>query len=928
MRAPFLLAAAAALTYAQPKKEEPVGLMLAPGGAKILRAGTETPLAARAGEILFAGDALRTESAPATFLFCPGKVSQALAPSSEAVFSASVPLKAKSGKVEPGKPVASCFLPQVVRVATATQQHYGVSMTRGLQKPPEPQLVTADKFPPEATTELNPIEKALAADPKDQSALLARAAVFEKYKLNANALADYRKIGAEFPEAVWVKGKIFELEELLANQAAQTAAAAPLGGKTYALLVGISKYQKLPQELWLQFAHLDATVFEKHLRSARGGALPAENVVLLTDEKATTAALRNAFQTFLKGRAGKQDTVLVMLAGHGTVESPGSKGAFILTNDSDPQDLKSTALPMADVQELIQEQLSQVGRVAVFVDVCRAGTIGTIKSTTVNAVVERLAEAEGEIFGLMASRPKELSYEGPQFGGGHGAFSYALLKALSGDADKNKDQVVNVNEIIEYVRDKVAESTGDKQHPRDFGTMDNSVPLSDLKQPGIQIARLPFFYDSAGEPLRLAAAQQTAIPAGMDAAIRRFEDALEAGRLLRNQAGNAFEALQELRGLPPERFVQYENRLRVALEDRAQQVLLRYLAGEQEPQTREDFLRGGIYAEAAKQLTPESLFLEGRRDFFNGRALLFEKNFAKGADLLEQAIRTDPAGAYGYNALGIAYLEQGDFDRAIPAFRDAIRNAPHWAYPRHNLALAYMETGNYDGAIRAYEDAMRIAPKYAYLSYNLGLVYQRLNRRKEAENSYRKAMQLAPDSAEPYNALGSLHANAGRAGEAEKLYRQAIEKNPKLLAARHNLALLLAANPSRRAEAIVLWKEALAQDPAHLPSRLALAEFLAAQGDTPAAVEQYREVLAVRSDYTAARTALGDLLIKLGRTDEARREFQDVVSKDGQNSGVWEKIGDLEASAGRKAEAQAAFETALRYAPDGAARKRLRKKLK
>ena len=54
---------------------------------------------------------------------------------------------------------------------------------------------------------------------------------------------------------------------------------------------------------------------------------------------ATTAAIRNAFETFLKGRAGKKDTVMLFLAGHGTVEAAGNKGAYIVTYDSDPQDL-------------------------------------------------------------------------------------------------------------------------------------------------------------------------------------------------------------------------------------------------------------------------------------------------------------------------------------------------------------------------------------------------------------------------------------------------------------------------------------------------------------------------------------------------------------------------------------------------------------
>ena len=61
----------------------------------------------------------------------------------------------------------------------------------------------------------------------------------------------------------------------------------------------------------------------------------------------------------------------------------------------------------------------------------------------------------------------------------------------------------------------------------------------------------------------------------------------------------------------------------------------------------------------------------------------------------KQSVRIDPGEAYGYNALGIAYLEQADFAKAIPAFRDAARRAPNWSYPLHNLALAYVEAGDY-----------------------------------------------------------------------------------------------------------------------------------------------------------------------------------------------------------------------------------------
>ena len=72
---------------AEPAREQPVGLVLTASGAKVLRANTETPLAARIGDILFAGDALRTDASPASFLFCPAKSSgEPSAPNAEVIF--------------------------------------------------------------------------------------------------------------------------------------------------------------------------------------------------------------------------------------------------------------------------------------------------------------------------------------------------------------------------------------------------------------------------------------------------------------------------------------------------------------------------------------------------------------------------------------------------------------------------------------------------------------------------------------------------------------------------------------------------------------------------------------------------------------------------------------------------------------------------
>ena len=130
----------------------------------------------------------------------------------------------------------------------------------------------------------------------------------------------------------------------LALSCSLRAADAPEPGKTWTLAIGISKYQNLPKDLWLQYPEVDAKTFAKFIASPRGGGAPQEQIRVLTDEQATTAAIRHAFDTFLSG-VGKNDTVYVLIAGHGTVDNT---GAYVLTYDSDPGNLAGTALPMAN----------------------------------------------------------------------------------------------------------------------------------------------------------------------------------------------------------------------------------------------------------------------------------------------------------------------------------------------------------------------------------------------------------------------------------------------------------------------------------------------------------------------------------------------------------------------------------------------------
>src|ERR1044071_7813583 len=69
------------------------------------------------------------------------------------------------------------------------------------------------------------------------------------------------------------------------------SSAAAQTSKTWAVVIGISKYPKLPGGQQLQFAESDATSFAEAIK--KGGVKP-ENIRLLTGSMATLAAIKSA----------------------------------------------------------------------------------------------------------------------------------------------------------------------------------------------------------------------------------------------------------------------------------------------------------------------------------------------------------------------------------------------------------------------------------------------------------------------------------------------------------------------------------------------------------------------------------------------------------------------------------------------------------
>jgi uncharacterized caspase-like protein len=349
-------------------------------------------------------------------------------------------------------------------------------------------VVTSSKGIAKVTVQLNGVEVHEQTDKSPPPSVAVSAPVTLKEGANAIVITATEAGGQIRQE---VRTVIYDKPKAVVAAAPPAAAAAPPVVKSdrWAVIIGVGRYQStdIPS---LRYTVSDAESLYQLLVGP--GGFKKEHVLLMTDKAEKPPTLRNikwALGTFLARSAKKDDTVLIFFAGHGApeidqrgVERDGL-AKYLIPADADPDDLYSTALPMDEMQTIFGRVEAE--RMVVFLDACYSGAAGgrTFSSKKTRAgnmddqFLERLTRSKGRAI-ITASRPSEVSIELPELG--HGIFTYYLVEGLKGAADLNKDGIITVQEIYEYVEQKVSaksRSVGGNQHPVMKGEMEGALPL-------------------------------------------------------------------------------------------------------------------------------------------------------------------------------------------------------------------------------------------------------------------------------------------------------------------------------------------------------------------------------------------------------------------------------------------------------------------
>jgi len=243
-------------------------------------------------------------------------------------------------------------------------------------------------------------------------------------------------------------------------------------GKTYALIIGISKYKNegIPQ---LQFADKDAIAFKNYLLAT---GVDSNNITLLTNEGARYADIMSDLDELCTDKAMAGDRVFIYFSGHGDVESHVITNiGYLLPYDAPKKVYCISAINVRTLQDYVSTLSAKGVQAIVITDACHSGNLAGGLEGLKN-IQTVLGDKWSDEIKILSCQPGELSLEGKSWGNGRGLFSFELINGLAGLADKNKDGNISLNELSLYLGAKVPEEASPApQYPVITGNMPSII---------------------------------------------------------------------------------------------------------------------------------------------------------------------------------------------------------------------------------------------------------------------------------------------------------------------------------------------------------------------------------------------------------------------------------------------------------------------
>ena len=451
------------------------------------------------------------------------------------------------------------------------------------------------------------------------------------------------------------------------------------------------------------------------------------------NEKATVANVRHEIEEWLPSVTKDDDRVLIYFAGHGFVS--GGKG-WLAPYDVDIHNIPATAYPMDALGSAVGGKIKGKWKVLI-TDSCHSGAI--TPETDRKQVNDTLLDLQKSLFSLTASRDREQSFESDKWGGGHGIFTYYVVKGMEGEADTNGDGVVDADELAEYVHTNVRLATAGAQNPTsERGSFDPNMVLA------YNASRVK------GPALLAPQYGNLIIEANMDNT-EVFVDGKSAGVVMKGTA-------LRLPGISP-----------------GAHTIKGVHMGYEPDGPREEQVYPGqdttvsvriLIARRANHAAEEELD-KGIENYNRGGA----ENYQKAAEHFLKANAIDPKDSKVLLYLGRVQNALFQDDKAVASLKAAVEIDPDYQEARASYAAALLDAGDLDEAVRQLNVVTRREPERGMAWYLLSQAYARKADYADGKTAALKAIELTPKNAEAHFWLAECLRQLKENTEAVKEYQ-------------------------------------------------------------------------------------------------------------------------------------------------------------
>ena len=231
---------------------------------------------------------------------------------------------------------------------------------------------------------------------------------------------------------------------------------APTGSRTgtnWAVVIGVNSYLD-PNIPDLRYCVPDASLVAKTLADKCG--YEEKRILLITDDeekghlRPLGINLRKQLPAWLK-RAEENDTILMFFSGHGFLDDRGQ--GFLAPTDCDKENLGLSSLRTDDLRDMLVQ--CKATRKVLILDCCHAGSLKSAETTgSSGEELGRVFRNASGLFTLASCRASEQSHEWREKG--QGLFTYFLVKGLQGEADFDRNNVVDADELYRFAYDEVS----------------------------------------------------------------------------------------------------------------------------------------------------------------------------------------------------------------------------------------------------------------------------------------------------------------------------------------------------------------------------------------------------------------------------------------------------------------------------------------